>query len=67
MKSQNQRILEALESGPLTGLQAVRAVGTLKLASRVSELRAEGWQIADRWITVAGRNGRKRVKQYFLP
>jgi len=65
--SQNERILKALEQSPLTGLQAVRAIGTMKLASRVSELRAEGWDIRDKWISVAGRNGRKRVKQYYLP
>ena len=65
--TQNDRILEALEYGPLTALQAVRTIGTMKLASRISELRAEGWDIRDEWIVTTSRNGTKRVKRYYLP
>lgn len=45
----------------LSPLEAVEACGILSLAQRVSEWRAEGHTIDDRWVTTGGGS---RVKAY---
>lgn len=64
-KSQAQAILEHLKSGnTLTGLDGLRLYGTMKLASRVSELRREGHSIQDE--TIHDKQTRKHYKRYFI-
>jgi hypothetical protein len=63
-RSQRSQIIDYLATGhPLTALQALRKFGTMKLATRVSELRSAHHGIKDRWIEQRG----KRFKQYYLP
>lgn len=60
--TQRESIVKRLKRGWCTGLQAVYDCGTLKLASRVSELRASGHTVIDRWVEQGG----KRFKAYRL-
>jgi len=63
--SQNQAILEYLKSGhTLTGLDALRLFGTMKLASRISELKDEGNNIFDE--TIHDEKTGKHYKRYWL-
>ena len=63
-QSQQTAILNHLrKGGTLTSLTAVTLIGTIKLTTRISELRAKGFPIADKWVE--GRNG-KRWKQYYM-
>ena len=48
MKTQKQRILEALRHW-ISPADAFRQAGTMKLATRVGELRAEGHDIESKW------------------
>lgn len=58
--NQRESIIKRLKRGWCTGLQALEACGTMKLASRVSELRAAGHDVIDRWVEQGG----KRFKAY---
>jgi len=63
--SQNQAILDYLKAGnTLTGLDALKLFGTMKLASRISELRDEGINIQDE--TIHDTNNGKHYKKYWL-
>ena len=64
LSPQNKDILEALQRGQiLTGAVAYEQIGTMKLASRCSELRRAGYVIHDRWVTLPSG---KKIKEYFL-
>lgn len=43
-------------------IDALQKAGTLKLATRVGEMRRAGYLIQDRWVEING----KRFKQYRL-
>jgi hypothetical protein len=58
--TQRTLIIKRLKAGWCTGLDAVFSTGSMKLATRVSELRRAGVAIADKWVEVGG----KRVKAY---
>lgn len=58
--TQHHLIVKRLRRGWTTGFDALRDCGTMKLATRVSELRRTGWAIADKWVEVGG----KRIKAY---
>jgi len=63
--TQNEHILRILEKGrSLTPIEALNEVGTIKLATRVSELRSSGHQVKDEWVDdpLTG----KRYKRYFM-
>lgn len=65
--SQKQAVSGWLHAGKtLTGLEALRLFGCIKLSNRISELRADGLEIKDRWITVNANGTEKRVKQYYI-
>lgn len=66
--SQNQRILEYIEKfGEITQLEAIRDLGIMRLASRVSDLRRKGYPIASDWVSVTNRFGEEtKVKSYRL-
>lgn len=49
MKTQKQLILEALKNW-ISPVDALHKAGTMKLATRVGELRAEGYDIEDKWV-----------------
>jgi hypothetical protein len=65
MKPSNEQVLRALRhvgDRGLTSLEAWDAVGCSRLAARVNELRADGFDIRDRWESVNGA----RIKRYRL-
>ncbi len=65
IQTQHQAILAVLEDGArITGLDALRLCGTMKLSSRVGELKRKGYNIRDEFI-IAFPSG-KRVKRYWL-
>lgn len=56
----NEMILDYLQNvGPLTSATAFTEIGTLKLTSRISELRRDGHLILQRPITRRNRYGKK--------
>ena len=60
--NQRETIVKRLKRGWTTGLQALNDCGTMKLATRVSELRRSGLNIIDKWVEQGG----KRFKAYRL-
>lgn len=66
--TQCARILKYLNDfGSITQLQALADLGVMRLASRISELRKNGIDIADRQVAVRNRYGEKcYIKSYFL-
>ena len=60
MLNQRQSIIKRLRRGWCTGLDALNDCGTMKLTTRVSELRRDGHVIIDRWVEHDG----KRFKSY---
>lgn len=63
-ETQKEGILNHLLLGlTLTGLEALELFGTMKLATRCSELKAEQWPILDEWIVT---DSGKMVKRYYL-
>lgn len=63
-QSQQKKILEHLSKGyTLTPFQAIDVVGTMKLATRISELIRQGYPIVKEWYrTPSG----KKVMSYRL-
>ena len=51
-----------LNGGKLTGLDALKLYGTLRLPSRIWDIKQLGVAVVDEWVKV----GDKRVKQYFV-
>lgn len=66
--TQNERILEYINQfGSITQLEALRDLGVMRLASRISDLRKKGYSINDKTETVENRYGEKaRIKRYSL-
>lgn len=66
--TQNQRILDYIaEFGGITQLEALRDLGVLRLASRITELKISGYPVTYEWVTVENRYGEKcRVKRYSI-
>lgn len=58
--TQHEQIIKRLRKGWCTGLQALQTCGSMKLATRVSELRRDGYTVIDKWVEVGG----KRFKSY---
>lgn len=58
--SQRETIVKRLKRGWTTGLDALYDCGTMKLATRVSELRDQGVNVIDKWV----RQNGKRFKAY---
>ena len=66
--TQAQRVLEYIETfGSITQLEALRDIGVMRLASRISELKKKGYAIKSDRETVKNRYGEDcRVKRYSL-
>ena len=60
--SQASQILKQLRIAPLTPMQALYAVGTMRLGARIYDLRQDGHQIKTDMVSV----GDKRVARYRL-
>ena len=55
------------ENGSITQMKALRELGIMRLASRISDLRRQGVPISKEMITVKAKNGRKAsVARYTL-
>lgn len=66
--TQKQAILEYIRThGSITSMQA-EDIGCRRLASRICDLKKDGYKIVDEWITVKTRwgNGKTEVKRYSL-
>lgn len=64
--TQNQRILDYMdENGWITQLEAIRELGVMRLASRVSDMRKRGYKITSEMIPVKNRYGETcHIKRY---
>ena len=66
--TQVERVLKYIEQfGSITPMEAFRDLGITKLATRISELIDEGYQIKKEWVSSTNRYGEKvRYKKYSL-
>lgn len=66
--TQNQRILDYIEEfGSITQLDALRDLGVMRLASRVSDLKRQGYPITSEIESVKNRYDENcRIKRYSL-
>lgn len=66
--TQNQRILDYMdEFGGITQLEALRDLGVMRLASRISDLNRRGFPIESEMVKVKNRYGETcRVKRYYM-
>lgn len=66
--TQNERILNYIEEfGSITQLDALRDLGVMRLASRVSDLRSKGYNIVSKTESVKNRYGEScHIKRYSL-
>lgn len=65
--SQNQKLLEALQKGPVRPLMALHDLGIYRLSARIKELREAGYNIMTNHIKVYGRDGKPtRIAEYVL-
>jgi hypothetical protein len=66
--TQNERILNYIEEfGSITQLDALRDLGVMRLASRVSDLRSKGYNIVSKTEAVKNRYGEScHIKRYSL-
>lgn len=56
--SQNERIVKYMRDfGSITQLDAMRDLGVMRLASRVSDLKRCGYRISSEWVKVKNRYG----------
>ena len=62
--SQTDRILEYLLAGnSITSLEALNLFGCIRLASRISDIKARGYLVYSEFITTPTD---KKVKRYYL-
>jgi len=67
MSDQNEMLLNALRSGPMTALEILDKLGIARASARVYDLRQAGYDIRSQMITVRNRRGEKcRVALYSL-
>ena len=66
--TQNERIINYIrEFGGITQLDALRDLGVMRLASRISDLRKHGYNITSELVSVKNRYGEKcYIKRYKL-
>lgn len=66
--TQNERIIDYIEQfGGITQLEALRDLGVMRLASRISDLKRRGYPIISTHESVNNRFGEKcRIKRYTL-
>ncbi|MDD6145901.1 MAG: helix-turn-helix domain-containing protein [Oscillospiraceae bacterium] len=66
--TQNQRILGYIaEFGGITQLEALRDLGVMRLASRISDLKKQGYEVTSTTETIKNRYGEKcRIKRYSI-
>ena len=60
--SQSSQILDMLQRGPVTAMDALNKAGCFRLAARINDLRRDGHNITTQMITLNGKN----IAQYNL-
>ena len=67
-RTQNEELYDYLkENGSITQMKALRELGIMRLASRISDLRRQGVPISKEMINVNAKNGRvASVARYTL-
>ncbi|GEM_PF-1073229 len=67
MSDQNEILLQALRSGPMTALEILDTLGIARASARVYDLRRAGHDVRSEMITVHNRRGEPcRVAAYSL-
>lgn len=68
MDTQNKILYKHLSTkGGITSLEAIKLYGITRLASRICDLRQQGYNIVDVWENGTNRFGiATRYKRYFL-
>jgi hypothetical protein len=61
---QQERIIKCLKAGWVSGLDALYQAGTMKLSTRVGELKNDGWNIQSRWSDTGRYKLYRMVKPY---
>lgn len=66
--TQSERVLEYIrEFGSITQLEALRDLGVMRLASRISDLKKQGHPIEGMIVCIKNRYGEEcRIKRYSL-
>lgn len=66
--TQCSRVLDYIQQhGSITQFDAMLHLGVMRLASRISELKKQGFEITCEWVDVTNRFGETcRVKKYSL-
>ena len=66
--TQNERIIDYIKRfGGITQFEALRDLGVMRLASRISDLKRLGYPVESEMITVKNRYGEEcRIKKYRL-
>jgi hypothetical protein len=64
--TQNEMVIDYIdEYGAITALEALRDLGCYRLASRISDLKRQGYNIKSEMVSVATRNGgRTHIAKY---
>lgn len=66
--TQNERIIEYINQfGSITQLEALRDLGVMRLASRMSDLKSKGYPVVSKKETVFNRFGEKTpIARYYF-
>ena len=65
--TQAERVVDYMtEFGSITQLEALRDIGVMRLASRISELKKQGYVIKSKQIPVDTRYGKAHITRYSL-
>jgi hypothetical protein len=63
--TQSQRVLDYIrETGSITQLEALKELGVMRLASRISDLKRQGYNITSKPEAVMTRYGKTYIKRY---
>ena len=63
--TQTQRVLDYIhENGSITQLEALKELGVMRLASRISDLKKQGYLIISKSEAVKTRYGKTYIKRY---
>lgn len=67
-QTQNERVMKYMHDfGSISSFEAMRDLGVMRLASRVSDLKSRGVRISDTWETAKNRYGESvSYKRYRL-
>lgn len=68
MKTQKEKIIEHIKNnGSITSFDAYMDLGITQLATRISELKEQGYEFKTEWITKKNRDGAiVSFKKYYL-